>query len=424
MHPSGVPYSIIPPCSAKGQQRFVECSFRDSHILSCSIGALSFHASSVEAAEMRECKVGQLDISFTSCTGLLLDENDMDKIIFSTPAFFLVVGGWGLLDAKAPILRDTVDGETVADITGRSEIRAVLAEQLTRQMELHSSIWRIASGMISLGYDQHTPQASLSTVVPRLIEEVRNSELSEEQLLDELVLTLKLFVLVDLLDEAFAAFMEEVLNDFTGISQTIHPDVWNEFSALVSGYVLATRRSYTITFKFANLNARDPDQVRAAAGIASLLAQLVSTGEGSEQLRISEGSVILDILPALKDVPWWIAVAIAIGLGSKVNINFDINQMLTQVGTALSFLRRDRQQQLNEAKEATKQHQIVLVVSDQYLERSAQAVPINLLDQLEILDAPEGQGIRLAVHSPGAENPQTATRHLSLEKELLGRRRP
>lgn len=381
--------------------RFKECSFRRGRFDACKFGQVSFRTSSVESSEIRKCSFVEIDIAYASCSGLVLDANQAKKTIFSTPTFFLVVGGWNLITSSHPVLRNTIAGEDIEDVEEPGEIRAQLAKHLASEINSGKSIWRIAAGLVSLSYQPTSGRRSLDQVVDRLVTEIRATQISEEQLLDELILTLKLFFLVELFDEKFAQLCGDTKAAFDGISGDVHPDVWEEYIKLFDLYRLATQRVHRISFQFEGLSAQDPNNIRIAADVAHQFRQLVPVNGAADNLQIREGSVVLEVIASLNEIPWWIAVAITVGFGSKVTINFDINELFSQIGNAISSLRSSKQAEIDALASEAAQHEVKLVITDVYLEQSNQATPVLLPSRLTVQGSQGEGGIQLAARVPG-----------------------
>lgn len=394
--------AIFDECSLfeRGACNFTECSFRSARIRRCKLGSLSFRTSSVESAEMYRCQIEHLDIGFTSCTGFIFAENKVNKVVFSTPTFFLIVGGWNLLDAQTPILRNTISGEITVDVTESAEIRRVLLEHLSDELEKRNSIWRIASGLVSLNYHHEDATHSLVSIVPQIINEASHAEISEDQLLDEMILIIRMLFLVELYAPAFSAFLERIKNAFSGASGKIHPHVWREFLSLSSQYRSATDRVFSIRLVFGKLSSRNPEHIAAAAAISSAFGALVSSSSGNDDIQIGEGSILLEILATLDDIPWWIAVVMAVGLGSKITVNFDVNKMFTQIGAALASLRKSKVEETRRLQESVSKHEIQIVITNVFLEISMQPKQVDLQNQISLQGKPGEIGIQLVAREP------------------------
>ena len=152
------------------------------------------------------------------------------------------------------------------------------------------------------------------------------------------------------------------------IQAKIHPKIWSLFEERLVAYELATSGIFKLELRFAELDLLANGAAATAVEFVSKLQKQFPEEHRLNHSKLLSGSIVVELLTAASSVPWWLAMFIVVGIGSKVNVNFDVNRMFDQIGNVIKHLSNrvdaDERQNLSDKVEELG---ITVVISDQSL---------------------------------------------------------
>lgn len=339
-------------------------SVRDAQFTNSVFGLIDFRDSSIEAADIRKCKFDLIDISYSSASGAILLDNDFETVVFSIPSFFLVIGSWQFLDANHCILSDLANGKIERSLTQKDDITSALTAHLENEIANGTSIWRTSNGLISVSLINSTAEERGIEISEAIASEITCSNLPEEQLIDEISFVLSAFQILGVKSHPVLSAVQDVKGACASVQSKIHPKVWSTFVDHLDCYERSTNELFMLELTFADLDLLADGAIAAAVDFINDFQKEFPKEHCLDQSKLVSGSIVIEFLTAASSIPWWLAMFIVLGIGSKLNINFDVNKMFDQVGNLTKVLSKrmqpDERQSLSDKAEALGMTVIIL----------------------------------------------------------------
>lgn len=316
---------------------FTNSSLRNAIILDCTLGKINAKDSSLEMSEIRRCSFAEFDISYASTSGCILQYNDYLKVKLSTACFFQMVGSNTLLTANSVSLVNYTDGGVLEEIHDRTEIILVLEKHLETEIRDSLSLSRAVNGLMALLQIEESKKISISKIGKIIAQAILKLETPCLQIIDELCGTLKTLNYYEVYSKDILSAISAIIHSFNGEIELLHPQLRVLFETEFSLYKLKCEQKIALRFSFRNASISDALSVKKAINFLNGV-QEIGNLKRVEAEKLSQGSLLVELLALLEDVPLWVAGLTVIGLSARIKINFDLNVFGDQIGRAVKSM--------------------------------------------------------------------------------------
>lgn len=314
---------------------FMNSSLRNANISECAFGRVNAKDSSLEMSEIRKCDFVEFDISYSSTSGCILEHNKYRSVKFSTACFFQVIGSNTFLDADNISLVNFINGEAIEELFNRNEIVRILEQHLDNEIRNSLSISRAVNGFLALLQIEESDKIPTIQIGKSIAQAILKLESPGAQILDELCNTLKTLDYYKFYSKDIVSAISKTISSIQGELKLLHPYLRETFDVELSKYKLNCEQQVVLCFFFEKASMFDENSVSNAITFLNGVREFGNL-KRSENERLSQGSLIVELLAKLEDMPTWIAVLTVLGL--KTRTSFDINIFVDQVAKMITHI--------------------------------------------------------------------------------------